>query len=144
MMRWKHFDKDYFLLGNGTISQNRKKQTCIVMSSIKKWVYGIFPSYNANIMAFIKFLDVWYVHRWNPLLCTMTIKAIYLYHKTQLFMYAWNISRFIIIWCDTKLILLSWCIATQKILLQMYWPRLFYWQTWRFPMLDGVIKHVIY
>ncbi len=32
---------------------------CYVIN--KKWVYGIFPSYNANTLAFINFWDTWYV-----------------------------------------------------------------------------------
>ncbi len=89
------------------------------------------PKLQCKHYGFHQFLGHLVCHRWNPLLYMMTITAIYLYNKIQLFMCTWNISRFIIIWCDTKLkmILLSWCIATQKILLQMYWPRLFFFLT---------------
>jgi len=72
----------------------------------------------------ILFVNALVFHKWNPLSYVMTIKLVYLYQKTQIFMFAWSISRFIIIWCENilKFILLSWCIATQKIWLQIYWP----------------------
>ncbi len=71
----------------------------------------------------ILFINALVFHRWNPLSYMMTIKIVYIYQKPQYFMLAWNILRFIIIWCKNILnfFLLSWCIATHKIWLQIFW-----------------------
>ncbi len=74
---------------------------------------------------FILFVNALVFHKWNPLSYVMTIIVVYLYHKTQSFMFAWSISRFIIIWCKNILnfLISNWCITTQKIWLQIFWPR---------------------
>ncbi len=80
-------------------------------------------------------------HRWNPLSYVMTIKVVYLYHKTQYFMLA-TISRFIIIWCKNILnfYLLSWCITTQKIWLQIQTKEFFANKHEYFQHLMGMVR----
>jgi hypothetical protein len=63
-------------------------------------------------------------------------------------MLAWSISRFIIIWCKRRLkfFFLNWCIITQKIGLQIFWPKDFLltnmnifniWWVWLSAQLDS-------
>jgi hypothetical protein len=46
----------------------------------------------------------------------MTVKVVYVYKKTQSFVFTLNVSRFIISWCKTRLkkVLLSWYCNTKN------------------------------
>ncbi len=93
-----------------------RNKTFIAMFN-KSWIYVSFTSNKASNVAFITFWEHWcltietHCHIWWQSKLYIFIKE----HNLSLL--TLSISRFISSWCERRLkkVLLSWCIATQRI-----------------------------
>ncbi len=87
-----------FLLGNGVVNWNNKSNPLLLCHQHKLNIWQLHKQQSKQC-GFHHFLGALVFHKWNPWSYMMTIKIIYLYQRTQFFMFTQNISGFIIIWC---------------------------------------------